>query len=217
MIKRTILGLAAGLTILASPATAATNLVSNGSFENGIAFTTPYVTVNAPDVNTSITDWSVTSGSVDYIGSYWKAQDGNRSIDLAGVSLGTLQQTISNLVIGQTYLLQFWSSKNPDNGAPIRTGTVNFGDGPMTFAYAASNSLANMQWQLNSYWFVADSTSTLLSFAADATAGCCFGPALDNVSIAAVPEPEVWAMLLLGFGAVGFQMRRRRKLQAVTA
>jgi hypothetical protein len=28
--------------------------------------------------------------------------------------------------------------------------------------------------------------------------------------MAAVPEPGTWAMMLLGFGAIGFSMRRRR-------
>ena len=41
---------------------------------------------------------------------------------------------------------------------------------------------------------------------------------VDNISVIdAVPEPEVWAMLLLGFGAIGWQMRRRGVLRAVTA
>ena len=30
-------------------------------------------------------------------------------------------------------------------------------------------------------------------------------------SITAVPEPATWAMMLLGFGSIGFQMRRQRK------
>jgi hypothetical protein len=35
---------------------------------------------------------------------------------------------------------------------------------------------------------------------------------IDNVSvIAAVPEPGTWALMLLGFGAVGFSMRRKRE------
>jgi hypothetical protein len=29
--------------------------------------------------------------------------------------------------------------------------------------------------------------------------------------MAAVPEPGTWAMMLLGFGAIGFSMRRRRQ------
>ena len=32
----------------------------------------------------------------------------------------------------------------------------------------------------------------------------------DNYAINAVPEPGTWAMMLLGFGAVGFAMRRRK-------
>ena len=32
-----------------------------------------------------------------------------------------------------------------------------------------------------------------------------------DISFAAVPEPSTWAMMLLGFGAVGFAMRRRRR------
>ena len=32
----------------------------------------------------------------------------------------------------------------------------------------------------------------------------------DNYAVNAVPEPGTWAMMLLGFGAIGFGMRRRR-------
>jgi hypothetical protein len=31
-----------------------------------------------------------------------------------------------------------------------------------------------------------------------------------NVAFQAVPEPATWAMMLLGFGAIGWQLRRRR-------
>ena len=33
---------------------------------------------------------------------------------------------------------------------------------------------------------------------------------IDNLRINAVPEPGTWAMMLLGFGAVGYAMRRRK-------
>lgn len=34
----------------------------------------------------------------------------------------------------------------------------------------------------------------------------------DNFTINAVPEPATWALMMLGFGAIGFGMRRRRHL-----
>jgi hypothetical protein len=41
---------------------------------------------------------------------------------------------------------------------------------------------------------------------------------VDNIAISAVPEPTTWAMMLAGFGMVGFGLRsRRRGLATVTA
>jgi hypothetical protein len=36
-----------------------------------------------------------------------------------------------------------------------------------------------------------------------------------NVAFEALPEPGTWGMMLLGFGAVGWQLRRRRSTQAL--
>lgn len=38
---------------------------------------------------------------------------------------------------------------------------------------------------------------------------------VDNFRINAVPEPGTWAMMLLGFGAIGFAMRRGRRVKAI--
>lgn len=34
-----------------------------------------------------------------------------------------------------------------------------------------------------------------------------------SIAVAAVPEPTTWGMMILGFGAVGFAMRRRAKVR----
>jgi hypothetical protein len=49
-----------------------------------------------------------------------------------------------------------------------------------------------------------------LKFAAGGTAQT-YGGSLDNVSlVAAVPEPETYALMMAGLGAVAFMARRRR-------
>lgn len=39
---------------------------------------------------------------------------------------------------------------------------------------------------------------------------------IDNIAVNAVPEPATWAMMLLGFGALGFAMRRRKSTRELT-
>ena len=222
MIKRYALGLAAALAVSASPAAAAT--IINGGFEIGTDPGT-FATILDGD-STSIFGWTVgtpigepaNSGSVDYIGTYWDGAGAglDRSIDLAGNSLGTIYQDIAT-VAGQMYEVTFYASKNPDGGDTVRTGTISADGSSGTFQYSTFNSLANMQWELRTFTFIATDVLTRLTFSADTSAGCCYGPALDSVTIAAVPEPEVWALLLLGFGVIGLQMRRRSGLRAVTA
>ena len=44
-----------------------------------------------------------------------------------------------------------------------------------------------------------------------------FGGNVAFVSTSAVPEPTTWAMMLVGFGAVGYSMRRSRNSQTALA
>lgn len=43
-----------------------------------------------------------------------------------------------------------------------------------------------------------------------------FGGAVDNVAIAAVPEPATWGMMIAGFGVIGGALRTRRRSPNVT-
>ncbi len=66
------------------------------------------------------------------------------------------------------------------------------------------------EWTRQSLTFTAGSSSELLTFFASGTGAPPFA-LLADVSISAVPEPATWAMMILGFGAVGGAMRAARR------
>ena len=157
--------------------------ISNGSFENGTA---PGSFTNIVTGGTNITDWMVDSGNVDYIGTYWVASDGSRSIDLNGTAAGSIKQTFATTV-GATYEVTFDLSGNPE-GTPgtrvVRVSATGSGTPSQDFTYdtvAKANTLADMKWESKTYTFIAGSTSTTLMFTSQ-TAGSN-GPALDKIAI----------------------------------
>lgn len=210
--------LCAGL--VAGTANAAT--IINGSFEMGTDPGASFTTLTAG--SDAITGWQVGGFGVDYIGGYWQASDGVRSVDLSGTNAGSVWQNFETEV-GQTYTVQFDLSGNPDAGVATKIAVVSIsGSLPEVKLYevTAANSRENMNWQTYTYTFTAfASTSTLTFASADYSP---YGPALDNVSIledgggagSTVPEPSTWAMLIIGFGLVGVSARKR-VMKSVTA
>lgn len=113
-------------------------------------------------------------------------------------------------------------SANPDNGSDLRLLLADTGGAATTFSYnlnTAINSRGDMNWVSQSLDFVATGASTTITFASGSGgANCCFGPAIDNVSIAnAVPEPATWALMLTGFFGLGTALRRQRQPVLVRA
>jgi choice-of-anchor C domain-containing protein len=209
---RSLLAAAAAVVLLPSTANAAAFV--NGSFESGTT-ANPFTTV-AGGNSTTITGWTVTGNSVDYIGNYWTAQNLSRSIDLNGGAQGGIQQTFDT-VAGILYNVSFWLAGNPD-GAPITKTVLVGATGAANASYTFNSTgfdKVNMGWQNYTYSFLATGSSTTLSFASQ-DAGA-FGAVLDNVSVTAMPEPAVWATMLLGFGLVGGLMRRRSRPAAQPA
>lgn len=211
---------AIGLLAMA-PAGAAT--IVNGSFELGTDPGDSFTSQAAG--STAITGWTVGGFGVDYIGGYWQASDGVRSLDLSMLSSGSVSQAIDT-VIGQLYTVTFDLSGNPDAGTGSKISVVSIsGSLPNveTYTVGATNSHTNMNWETFSYSFTAFATSSLLTFASAEFNP--YGPALDNVSIveggggsgSTVPEPANWALLLAGFGLVGIASRRRGALQQVVS
>ena len=193
------------LALMATTSQAAT--IVNGSFESGSFTAAGFDTLAAG--NTSITGWTIGGAGVDWIGNYWQASNGNRSIDLSALSAGSLSQSFST-VIGQRYNVKFDLAGNPDGGPALKQMVVTINDvDAATFDFTTgATSRANMGWIGNQYNFTATSTSSTLKFTSLTQTPS--GPALDNVSISAVPEASTWALLIAGFGMVGVSARRRR-------
>ncbi len=185
--KKIILSALGGLAVFALFALASQTyaaIASNGGFELGTAPGT-FSTILSGD-STSITDWTVNSGSVDYIGTYWQASDGSRSIDLNGNEAGSISQTFATTA-GATYDVNFHLSGNPDLGPSAKVVRVSASGGSPAsgdFTYDTAvkgNTKADMKWESDDFSFVASGASTTLTFASQVSGAA--GPALDNVSI----------------------------------
>ena len=198
-------------------AAASANLITNGSFESGVnpgSFTTLF----APN-STSITGWKVTEGSIDYIGTYWTASNGARSIDLAGNGKGAITDPFFTY-LDIPYLLEFDLAGNPDGGVLVpRVKIVEVTVKPVgstapppvyTFTFdTTGKTKTNMGWAKQSLLFNGLGANTEITFASGMGTSP-YGPALDNVRVDVVPEPMSVALAVLGATTL-VGLRRLRK------
>ncbi len=184
-------------------------ILVNGSFESGPAGSG---VLTQPTGSTAITGWKVGGAGVDDVtSSVWAAAAGTHSIDLSALTAGSVSQRISGFVVGLPYRVTFLASANPFGAAGLKKFSVSATGGvAQLYSYnlTALNSPTNMLYQTYTYDFIAGATKQTLQFASQVRNP--YGVVIDDVSIRAVPEPGVWALLIAGFGMTGFAMRRRR-------
>jgi choice-of-anchor C domain-containing protein len=203
---------AATMALGASPALAAPSF-TNGTFESGnytgtaaAGFETLYA--GTPSA-TAMTGWTVTSGSVDWIQTYWQQPAGvtnwagqpdgpTYSIDLNGTAsaadpnpAGTISQNFWT-IYNNVYWVQFYLAGNPACGPSTKRVTVTATGGTsQTYAVNTSGtSTSNMGWTPEVIRFTAISngtspveSNTTLTFTADPSNTSNCGVAIADVSI----------------------------------
>ena len=130
--------------------------------------------------------------------------------------VGAVSQTINGLTVGNAYVLNFyWAAAQQQSytGATTENWAVSLGSQTFTTPTYNLPSKSFSGWMSQSFTYTATGTSETLSFLAGGTpSGQPPFSLLGGVSLALVPEPSAW-VLLVGCGAVATVLgviRRRR-------
>jgi choice-of-anchor C domain-containing protein len=197
---------------------AGAQIIQNGSFELGV---NPGSFTNLPGGSTAITGWTVIGSSIDYVGSVWTSSNGTRSLDLDGsdgppYTNGGVAQSFATIA-GTSYVVSFDMAGNPNNAPTIKPMQVSAAGQSAVFTFdITGKSLSNMGWVAHTWTFIATNSTTTLTFQSLTTSpNVGWGPALDNVSVTAVPEPG--AAILLALGGITVLLRKHFKLQPQSA
>jgi len=238
--------LAASLLVSASAAQAAVNLVSNGDFETssyssntqfGAGFGGQGVSgwTGLGGNHLQFYFFGGTQNDVNAVNQFGDPQgyfydtfdtlssNGGNFVALDGDSdySGQISQTINGLVVGQQYNLTFdWSAGQLRNrtGDTTEKLQVTFGGETFNTSTLAIPSGQFSGWQQANFTFTATSTSQALTFLSVGTPnGLPPIAALDGIYLTAVPEPEAWALMLMGFGGLGALLRNRRRQASIAA
>ena len=126
---------------------------------------------------------------------------------------GSLSQNLAT-ISGHEYTVQFdlknFDEKNANSFSASFRGKPLVGGGA-TPSLPITNRL-QFDWTHYSFDVIANSTSSELTFTFTNT-NAFWG--LDNVSVTPVPEPDEYALMLLGAGLVAFRVRRKKSQEAI--
>ena len=202
--------IASALTVSAltlSSAAGAATLVNNG-FESGL------------------TGWQAAPDTlVSVVSNFTNVGTNSTYSPVEGANFAVLQTGIAGEATGLT---QFFSM---NAGETIKFAVAFIGDDASEFHDSAFLSIFSFQNKLTKVLFEASIPSvgeftatpwTFVSFTADLTGRYSLNASIQNsfpenqdsfLLIDAVPEPSTWLMMLLGFAAVGYSMRRKQNVR----
>ncbi len=165
---------------------------------------------DALGLNSSLLNWTVTSGSIDTIGAgFYGFYGPGKYIDLNGSTgrAGRIETGKMRFTVGQQYELSFDVGNNKySNGNEV----LSFGVGSARGRIGINGYIDNFIHY--SFRFTATQSLAKIFFAdTGRTPGDNGGPILDNVMVASVPVPAAAPLLLGAIGALTAIRRRRRK------
>jgi choice-of-anchor C domain-containing protein len=132
--------------------------------------------------STELPGWTIHDGGIDFIRSdFWVPSEGLRSIDLSAQSAGRITQSLTTTPCS-AYRVDFSLSGNPYDGASVKQLRVEAAGQSQDYSFNVSGLYGNsMGWQRYSFTFIANSTTTTLSFRSLINDNG--GPALDDISV----------------------------------
>lgn len=203
MTRNSLVRLAVLLSIASGAAHASTELITNGSFEAEV--------LPNPDAVflPNLTGWTGGPAGIELRNSVaGTAYDGHNFVELDTYVNSSMSQTVSTQA-GQQYTLSF--AYSPREGVYLASNGIEvYWNGELVGSYTAKGAPTGNVWSKEVLEVTGQAgTSTLTFMAVGASDG--LGGSLDAVSLTSpVPEPESYAMLLLGMGMLGAIARRKK-------
>jgi len=231
------LALIAPLAAQAMPSPSPINLIKNGSFESLTINNRTWTVVPGKNFGSAsntlgatkyMAEWDtdLTSGVEVRRNVAGVAQEGYNFIELdthfgnfngATFDNNTLITSTNSWIsqsvdtdAGHTYHLSYYYS--PRGGVGLASNDINvyWNDALLKNNTGSGSGQSGHVWQRFEFDVTGTGGWDTLRFTAGGTAQT-YGGSLDNVSlVAAVPEPETYALMMAGLGAVAFMARRRR-------
>lgn len=193
----------------------ATNLIVNGSFES------PSVDGSFALIsNGGVPGWTTTdpAGVIEIdnpsvFGGGSTAYDVTQSLEVNAYNPEDVQQTVTGLTVGQTYLLSWAYGDRPGSGDEELQ--VFFGSNLIaTNTDTLEGSNPEVLWFPNAVTVTATSTSEVLSFNGVYVDGSpSYGNEIDAVSLVATPEPSTLLLFASGLALLGVTWHWQRSLE----
>jgi hypothetical protein len=204
------LPLASLLGAIAVSASAAP-LISNGDFSQ------PDTSGSWGIFNPAVSSWTNSKDTGVEIGSspiYGLPciSSGCQNLEVNANTFGDVFQIVSGLVANKTYDLTFDYGGRPGGGPQ----ELDVFAGPDQLGGTITGSLGT--WTPYHFTFTPTGASDEIEFRSLVTSGLpSYGNEITNVTLAAVPEPTAWALMLIGVAVLGAGLRWRPERSAVGA